>query len=478
MLKLIFFALFLFTCSLSAKPTDETMSRADLMLKSKNKTEIFRAYNEYKNIYLRAIMNSDTKLKKRSLNGIIDAGEKLHIDVKRYKKELKKSNANSKKTAQSSSKSSKTSKKETTKNKKIKISKNKRLLSASWSGSTLVLKFSSALSSKDVNYFKIINSSKKRYRYIFDINSALGNIKTLKHKEITKIRLAQFKPKVSRMVIENSKSLKINYEIDGKTLTIDLHVKAVKAPKAIPQKKKVTKTKPIAYSKAYSKYTIVIDPGHGGRDSGAVGYKRYQEKKIVLAIGLKLRNKLKKLGFKVYMTRSKDKYIKLKKRTKYANNKNADMFISIHANSIPKTSNVNKAYGVETYFLSPSRSSRADRVAATENRAEIEDMSSFAKNNFLHFLNREKIIASNKLSIDLQQSMLSSLRSKYDNVRDGGVREGPFWILVGAQMPAVLVEVGFISNPREAKRLINKKYQGYIANGLADGVVRYFMKNQ
>jgi N-acetylmuramoyl-L-alanine amidase len=94
------------------------------------------------------------------------------------------------------------------------------------------------------------------------------------------------------------------------------------------------------------------------------------------------------------------------------------------------------------------------------------------------FLNNHKIVASNKLAIDLQQGVLAELRKYYKGVKDGGVREGPFWVLVGAQMPAVLIEVGFITHPIEAKRLVNKLYQKRFAKGIADGIERYFIKNR
>ena len=113
-----------------------------------------------------------------------------------------------------------------------------------------------------------------------------------------------------------------------------------------------------------------------------------------------------------------------------------------------------------------------------ENKADINDMNYYAKQSFLSFLNNHKIVASNKLAIDLQQSILLELRRYYRGVVDGGVREGPFWVLVGAQMPAVLIEVGFITNPSEAKRLVSKRYQRKLAKGIADGIERYFLKNR
>ena len=105
-------------------------------------------------------------------------------------------------------------------------------------------------------------------------------------------------------------------------------------------------------------------------------------------------------------------------------------------------------------------------------------MNKYGKNSFLNLLNHHNILASNKLAIDLQRGMLGALNKKYKDVKDGGVREGPFWVLVGAQMPSVLVEVGFISNSSEAKRLVNDRYRKIMAKGLANGIERYFAKNQ
>ncbi len=104
-------------------------------------------------------------------------------------------------------------------------------------------------------------------------------------------------------------------------------------------------------------------------------------------------------------------------------------------------------------------------------------MNTYGKQSFLNVLNHHKIIASNKLAIDLQRGILGTLNKSYSDVKDSGVREGPFWVLVGAQMPAVLVEVGFISNPTEAKRLVERRYQKKFALGMANGIERYFINN-
>ena len=223
---------------------------------------------------------------------------------------------------------------------------------------------------------------------------------------------------------------------------------------------------------------IVIDAGHGGKDGGAIGYDgKLLEKDIVLSIALKTGDELRKMGYQVFYTRTKDRYINLRDRTKLANDKRANLFISIHANAAFNKSKAKTMQGVETFFLSTARSERSKEVAALENKADLEEANFFLKQNFLSALSREKIIASNRLAIDIQKNILNSVRKKY-KVVDGAVREAPFWVLVGAQdMPAVLIEVGYISHNDEGKRLSNKLYQELLAKGIALGVQNYFRNN-
>ena len=221
-----------------------------------------------------------------------------------------------------------------------------------------------------------------------------------------------------------------------------------------------------------SKKIIVIDPGHGGKDPGGIGWNRVKEKNIVLPIGKYLRDILRKKGYKVYLTRDRDKFITLRNRTKFANRKKADLFISIHCNIAPKHPEV---YGIETYFLSPARSKRAERVAKLENSA-IGNLQTSTQKIVLNFLNKTKIIQSQKMAIDIQKNLIYGFRKHYKNIKDGGVRPAPFWVLVGTQMPAILIETGFISNKMEAKRLSDKIYQKRYAEYIANGIESYFFK--
>ncbi|WRG27576.1 N-acetylmuramoyl-L-alanine amidase [Helicobacter pylori] len=226
--------------------------------------------------------------------------------------------------------------------------------------------------------------------------------------------------------------------------------------------------------KKYKK--IVLDAGHGGKDCGAMSTNLVCEKDIVLEVVKFLHKELKKRGYSVLLTRDKDIYIDLVARTELANKKSADLFISVHANSIPKHSTSN-AHGIETYFLSTARSERARKVAEQENKDDVNLMDYFSKSLLLNSLNTQRLIVSNKLAIDVQYGMLQSIRKNYPDVVDGGVREGPFWVLAGALMPSILIEIGYNSHAIESKRIQSKPYQKILAKGIADGIDSFFSKN-
>ncbi len=458
--------LFIFVISLSALSDQTILNRANSLMKTGSKSEKFRAYNDYKNLYLRSIMNDDIKLKIKSLDGIVKSGHELRIDISQYSSELKK-------TKKEHNFYSPPPKKQKVKNKsKIKIKSSHSLAYAKWNENNLILEFDKRLDVNQIKYFTLYNKKSKHYKYIFDIHTAmLHNSYNLQHKNIIRVKVAQYKPNILRLVLENDKKMNIKFkrEYDKLVITVDDKIKISKS--VVPFKPAYVPPKRLDRSKI-----IVIDSGHGGKDPGAVGYKKYQEKSVVIKIAKELKSILNKRGYKVYLTRKNDEFIKLSNRTKYANRKNADIFISIHANAVSKKQ-AKKVHGIECYFLAKSRSQRAKKVAAIENSADISDMNFYGKESFLNTLGSHNIVASNKLAIDLQRGMLGSLKKHYKNVYDGGVREGPFWVLVGAQMPSVLVEVGFITHPTEATRLVSSRYQKKLALGLANGLERYFLNN-
>ncbi len=462
--------LFLLAVSLHALSDSALLHRAKSNINKSSKTAIFNAYNDYKNLYLRAIIKENKALKIKALKGIIESGNKLHIDVSLYKDELR----NSVKTRYKKPKYHQKRLKQK-RSKKLRLTTTNKLKRIYWSQGRLILRFRHRLKNKNVNYFKLYNAKRNRYKYVFDITPAmLTRSQRLTKKGIQSIKIAQYKPSTIRMVIQNDSVVRIRFTLRNNELVVHMNNKKRSANinhiyKNIHQKKKRK------YS-SIGRKVVVIDPGHGGKDNGATGYKGYKEKHVVLSIANYLKYYLQQRGYKVYMTRNRDVFIKLRNRTKYANRKKADLFISIHANAVAKGKT--KAQGIETYFLSPTRSARSEQVAAMENKSDIDDMNYYGKRSFLMFMNNHKIIASNKLAIDIQQSILSNMRKYYRGVKDNGVREGPFWVLVGAQMPAVLIEVGFITHPKEARRLIDKRYQKRFAKGIADGIERYFVKNR
>jgi N-acetylmuramoyl-L-alanine amidase len=216
--------------------------------------------------------------------------------------------------------------------------------------------------------------------------------------------------------------------------------------------------------------TIVIDPGHGGKDYGAPGYyKGVHEKRIVLDISKKLKKKIEQeLNCTVYLTRSTDRYLSLEERTAIANTKNADLFISIHTNSARDR----RAYGIETYFLNLATDDEAIRVAALENQTSTKNISDL-ETILNDLMQNAKIHESKGLATSVQTSLNSHMRKSYNRIRNKGVKQAPFYVLIGAQMPAILVETSFISNPRECKRLTSPQYQNHLCDGIIKGIRRY-----
>lgn len=218
---------------------------------------------------------------------------------------------------------------------------------------------------------------------------------------------------------------------------------------------------------------IVIDAGHGGHDSGAIGGGLY-EKDLVLQIAKKTASKFKEMGYRVYLTRGTDRFIKLSGRTKIADKKDAKVFISIHANAIANASRFEQTEGIETYFLQKTRDAKSQRIATRENAAVLKGADALSKNVIIDsVLNGPKIIESNKLAIDVQHNIMSSVKSQYKDAKNGGVRPAPFYVLVGASRPSILVEVGYITNSKERKRLFTPAYQTRIAQGIVNGATRY-----
>ena len=310
------------------------------------------------------------------------------------------------------------------------------------------------LSNPDRIYFDLKNSSiAKEIKTHLPVGD--GIVKT--------IRASQFNDDTVRLVfdieeITDSKSFIIE---DPVRLVIDLYGKG-----------KGTDNRVLAVTKK----RIVIDAGHGGHDPGAVGPNKLYEKDVVLDIAMKLKRILSADPMnEVYLTREKDVFIPLEERTAIANRKNADLFVSIHANASPRK----QAKGVETYLLNWTDDEEANRVAARENKISLKKMKEMNSQMdtvgaILSGLMREnKRDESIKLANYIQRSIISGLDDNYGDVPDLGVKQALFYVLFGAKMPSILVEVSFISNPEEEKLLSQDEYRMNIAKAIAEGLHTY-----
>jgi N-acetylmuramoyl-L-alanine amidase len=214
---------------------------------------------------------------------------------------------------------------------------------------------------------------------------------------------------------------------------------------------------------------IVVDPGHGGHDPGAVGPSGIQEKDVVLAIGLKLRELFRdELGVDVVMTRSTDVFIPLEERTAIANKVGADLFLSVHANAAPNRS----AAGIETYYLNLAKTDKVAQLAAKENGTTLEKVSVLQAILF-DLMANYKLNDSAHLADEVQKALHKKIRTRFSDVKNLGVKQGPFYVLVGASMPSILVETAFLSNAAEEARLKDPAYQDMTANGIFEGVRSY-----
>ncbi|MEN8808373.1 MAG: N-acetylmuramoyl-L-alanine amidase [Desulfobacterales bacterium] len=338
----------------------------------------------------------------------------------------------------------------------------------------------------DYNLLKKDPSNHKPQRLYIDLrNSRLGNgldkIIPINDDLLKLARAGQYTPDSVRVVVD-IKSLE-SYEVfslkEPFRIVMDLKgggsASATQSPR--PVNRAIAKIDPkastgdIARQLSLGVRRIVIDPGHGGKDYGAPGYlKGVHEKQIVLQIAKRLAVKLKnELHCEVLLTRSNDRYLTLEERTAFANTKNADLFISIHTNA----SRNRRAFGISTYFLNLADDDESKRVAAMENATSTNNISDLEKILF-SLMHYSKINESSRLAATVQDTLTTHLkRKKYSQIKSKGVKQAPFYVLLGAQMPSILVETSFISNPRECKRLVNPKYQDRLCEGIVLGIKKY-----
>lgn len=212
---------------------------------------------------------------------------------------------------------------------------------------------------------------------------------------------------------------------------------------------------------------VVLDPGHGGRDPGA-RVRGVAEKDVTLRIARAAARRLRAAGLEVLLTREDDAYLPLEARTDFANRVGADLFVSIHANAAPRS----RSRGVETYLLDTRYDRQTARVAARENGTPIEELDELHRIlASLELGYRERFAA--RLADRIHGALVRALRGRYPDTRDLGVKRGPFLVLFSAEMPAVLVEVGFLTNPTERRRLASHRFVETAAEGIARGILAY-----
>lgn len=318
----------------------------------------------------------------------------------------------------------------------------------------------------------IFNELKSPDRVYVDIYQAKlnpilhGKTYIINNDYLRKIRIAQKASSTVRVVVEldlNKAYYRVWHLPDPFRIIIDVYPSKLPKP-SLPAKKKLSMVRQLGLGIG----KIVLDPGHGGKDPGCIGKKGLQEKKVVLNVCNRLKTLLEKENLEVIMTRETDIFLRPEIRTVVANQKQADLFISIHANA----SRNRKLSGVETFYLNFSQDPSVIETAARENATSTKNIGEM-KGIIKKIVQNSKIDESQELAQVIQSNLVKSLSQKYKNVRNLGVKAGPFWVLIGGEMPSVLVEISFLSNPTEESRLNSALYLQRVAQGIYEGIIAY-----
>jgi N-acetylmuramoyl-L-alanine amidase len=317
-------------------------------------------------------------------------------------------------------------------------------------------------------------------RLALDLRPALLDGKAFRHPVgdalLERVRAAQRDPETVRVVLDLA--TRDRYQLftlqDPPRLIVDVgargsqeeavadrHAPALPAPEAPPvdDEGEGAARRPIR--------RIIVDAGHGGHDTGAIGPRGVREKDVTLAMAHRVARKLRAAGFEVFLTRSDDRYLRLEERTAIANVNRGDLFVSIHANAHPRR----ERRGVETYFLNVTDDRYARRLAARENGFVEPEAEGPGVQRILTDLDAKASAGtSRRLAQMIQRELTERVRRTHGEVRDLGVKNALFYVLLGARMPAVLVETAFISNRAEERRLASPEYQQLVADGVARAV--------
>lgn len=305
---------------------------------------------------------------------------------------------------------------------------------------------------------------------------------------ISQVRISQKTPSTVRVVADVDFAKVLSYRVyplfDPFRLVIDIHPVDSKIPAAgaapagkTPPAAKPTGKPPDPGASGYSMArqlglgvrTIVIDPGHGGPRPGTIGKSGLQEKTINLDVALALQKLLReKAGLEAILTRESDIDVPLENRTVIANQKRADLFVSIHVNAHRDR----HRGGVETFYLNISPDPAVNELAAVENATSTKNIGEM-KSIIQKIVQNSKIQESRDLAEKIQRNLVKSLAKDLPGIKSLGVKGGPFWVLIGGEMPSVLVEISHLSNPREEDKLKTRKYRELAAQGIYEGIMEY-----
>ncbi len=286
---------------------------------------------------------------------------------------------------------------------------------------------------------------------------------------ITQVRIAQTTSSTVRVVVDLDFSKIKRYHVwhifDPFRVVVDIYP-TLKIPEP-PQPAKEGYS--MARQLGLGIKTIVLDPGHGGKDPGCIGKNGLQEKEIVLDVCLRLKKLFEeRKDLETILTREKDIFIPLEQRTVIANQKRADLFISIHVNS----SYDKRRSGVETFYLNFSHDPSVNEIAARENATSTKNINEM-KLIIEKIIQNSKIVESKELAERIQKNMIKTLSKKYPEIRSLGVKGGPFWVLIGGEMPSILIEISHLSNPKESELLKTQEYREQISRGVYEGILEY-----
>jgi N-acetylmuramoyl-L-alanine amidase len=285
---------------------------------------------------------------------------------------------------------------------------------------------------------------------------------------LQRVRAGQYTSDTVRIVLDLESIA--NYQIFPLSDPFRIVIDILGTPQ-VPQQDETSKLPPPPQPQQRRSFKLVLDPGHGGEDPGAIGPTGLKEKDVVLGISTKVRNKVKKeLGWDVVMTREDDRFIRLEDRTAIASTEEGKLFVSIHANACKDK----KIGGIESFVLGTTTNKDALRLAAKENNIspqKVSNLQIILADLKLH--DPTKVIPSRQLAESVQMALVNSLQKRYGAAKDLGVKHAPFIVLMGADMPSILIEVSFISNPLEERMLRDQSYLDALTDAIVDGLKKY-----